>query len=85
MLHVKTPEEVLALIEHEFDTLAGVETVSLSAAMAAVLGASRISGNTGQCISYCALLGSLLYLCKIIGKEDFRWILGLVGARKRPA
>ena len=33
MLHVKTPEEVLALIESEFEAVADVETVSLSAAM----------------------------------------------------
>ena len=31
MLHVKTPEEVLALIEKEFASVAGAETVSLSA------------------------------------------------------
>ncbi len=37
MLHVKTPEEVLALIESEFAAVAGKETVSLSAAMGRVL------------------------------------------------
>ena len=37
MLSVKTPEEVLALIESEFAPLAAVETVSLSAAMGRVL------------------------------------------------
>lgn len=37
MLHVKTPEEVLALIESEFAPIAQVETVSLSAAMGRVL------------------------------------------------
>lgn len=37
MLHVKTPEEVLALIESEFDAVADAETVSLSAAMGRVL------------------------------------------------
>ena len=37
MLHVKTPEEVLALIESEFAPVAGTETVSLSAAMGRVL------------------------------------------------
>ena len=37
MLHVKTPEEVLALIECEFETVAGAEKVSLSAAMGRVL------------------------------------------------
>ena len=37
MLSVKTPEEVLALIEREFEAVAGAETVSLSAAMGRVL------------------------------------------------
>ena len=37
MLHVKTPEEVLALIETEFSPVAGSETVSLSAAMGRIL------------------------------------------------
>ena len=33
MLHVKTPEEVLALIENEFETVAATEVVSLGAAI----------------------------------------------------
>ena len=37
MLHVKTPEEVLALIETEFSPVAGAEVVSLAAAMGRVL------------------------------------------------
>ena len=37
MLHVKTPEEVLALIETEFETVAGTEWVSLVDAMGRVL------------------------------------------------
>ena len=37
MLHVKTPEEVLALIETEFSQVTGTELVSLSAAMGRVL------------------------------------------------
>ena len=37
MLYVKTPEEVLALIEEEFAPVAGTELVSLSAAMGRVL------------------------------------------------
>ena len=37
MLHVKTPEEVLALIETEFETVAGTETVALGAAMGRIL------------------------------------------------
>ena len=37
MLHVKTPEEVLALIETEFAPVEGMELVSLTAAMGRVL------------------------------------------------
>lgn len=37
MLHVKTPEEVLALIECEFETIAGTESVCLGEAMGRVL------------------------------------------------
>ena len=37
MLSVKTPEEVLTLIESEFTPVAGMEMVSLSAAMGRVL------------------------------------------------
>lgn len=59
-----------------------IPTLSLAAAMAAVLGASRISGSVGQCIAYCALLGSLLYLGRIIGQEDIHWLRGLLKATK---
>ena len=37
MLHVKTPEEVLALIETEFVPVAETELVSLASAMGRVL------------------------------------------------
>ena len=37
MLHVKTPEEVLALIEREFEAAAGEESVPLSSAIGRVL------------------------------------------------
>ena len=37
MLSVKTPEEVLSLIESEFNTVTGIQTVPLSAAMGRVL------------------------------------------------
>ena len=37
MLHVKTPEEVLALIEEKFDVVAATELVNLTAAMGRVL------------------------------------------------
>ena len=38
MLHVKTPEEVLALIDEEFTPAAGVESVPLTTALGRVLG-----------------------------------------------
>lgn len=59
-----------------------IPVLSLSAAMGAVIGASKISGSIGQCIAYCGLLGSLLYLCRIIGQEDFQWLLGLIRTKK---
>ena len=59
-----------------------IPALTLAAAMAAVAGASRIGGSVGQCIAYCALLGSLLYLCRIIGKEDFFWMKGLLTVKK---
>ena len=59
-----------------------VPAFSLAAAMAAILGASWISGSTGQCIAYCGILGSLLYLCRIIGHTDIQWLLGLLKAKK---
>lgn len=55
-----------------------VPALSMSAAIAAVWGASQISGAAGQCGAYIALLGSLLYLFRIIGREDFRWLKGLL-------
>ena len=59
-----------------------VPALTISAATAAVFGASLISGSTGQCIAYCGLLGSLLYLFKVVGQEDFRWLKGLLRAKK---
>ena len=59
-----------------------VPVLAISAAMAAALGASRITGNAGQCVAYCALLGSLLSLFRIIGKEDFLWLFRLIRVKK---
>ena len=59
-----------------------IPALALAAAMTAVFGASKISGYAGQCIAYCGLLGSLLYLCRIIGQDDIRWVQGLIRAKK---
>lgn len=58
-----------------------IPALTFSAGAAALWGASRIRGFAGQGLAYIALLGSLLYLFRIIGKEDFRWLRGLVGAK----
>ena len=58
-----------------------IPALSLAAAMAAVLGASKIAGCPGQCISYFALLGCFLYLFRIIEKEDFSWFFGLMNVK----
>ena len=50
-----------------------------AAAMAgAVWGASRFSGTPLRVLSYTALLGSLLCLFRVTGREDLRWIKGLL-------
>lgn len=59
-----------------------IPALSCSAAMAAVWGASQISGGIGQCGAYVALLGSLLYLFRVIGQEDFLWLRGLLRAKR---
>lgn len=59
-----------------------IPALSLTASLVAVFSASRISGSFGQCIAYAAMLGSLLYLCRIIGREDLCWLRGLVGTKK---
>ena len=59
-----------------------VPVFSLAAAGIAILGASQMVGSAGQCLTYCALLGSLLYLCRIMRREDILWLLGLLKAKK---
>lgn len=59
-----------------------VPILSSAAAIVSVLGASTITGIAGQCIAYTALLYSLLYLCRIVGQEDFQWLLGLIHIKK---
>lgn len=54
-----------------------IPALSVSAALAAMWAASRLPQPLG-CLSYVLLLGSLLYLLKIVRREDLRWIRGLV-------
>jgi stage V sporulation protein B len=59
-----------------------VPALSFSAAIAAVIGTSHIHGTVGQIFGYVALLGSILTLFQITGREDLQWISGLLNAKK---
>ncbi len=59
-----------------------IPTLTVAAAVAALWGASLMQGAAGQSLAYCGLLGSLLYLFRIIRQEDLRWITGLLKAKK---
>ena len=59
-----------------------IPALTASAAAAALWAACGIRGAAGQALAYSALLVSLLYLFRIIGKEDFRWLKGLWKAKK---
>ena len=49
-----------------------------SAVMAAVCGAGYFSAPVSKILSYCALLGSLLCLFQVTGREDLLWLRGLI-------
>ena len=59
-----------------------IPALSFASAAAAATGAYRIHGNVGQSIAYIALLGSLLTLFQVVGKEDICWISGLLKVKK---
>lgn len=62
-----------------------IPSLTVSSAAAALWGASQMRGIAGQGLAYIALLGSLLYLFRVIGKEDFRWLRGLLKAKNDPS
>ena len=55
-----------------------IPTLSAAAAITAIWGASLLSRPCAKCAAFIALLGSLLYLLRIINREDFAWFKGLV-------
>ena len=59
-----------------------VPALGFSAAIAAVWGAGQIRGIPGQCGVFLCLLGSLLCLMQVVGKEDFLWLRGLIQRKK---
>ena len=56
---------------------------TIAAALAAALGASFFPGPVPRTIAYLLLLGSLLCLFQVTGREDILWLRGLV-SRKSP-
>lgn len=52
--------------------------LAIASALIAIWGASGISQPVAQSIVYIALLGSLLCLLQVTGKEDLLWLKGLV-------
>ena len=55
-----------------------VPIYAAAAAMAAVWGASGFGHPLLRCAAYVAALASLLYLLKIISKEDFMWVKNIL-------
>jgi len=59
-----------------------VPTLAAAAAATALWSASQFRGIPGQVLAYCALLVSLLYLFRVLSREDFLWLQGLLKAKK---
>lgn len=60
-----------------------IPAAALAAALAAAAGASRFSSPVSRVGTYLALLGSLLYLGQVLGREDLRWLRGLLAGTGR--
>jgi len=55
-----------------------IPAFSISAAVAAAMGGMQFTSPVGRSVGYLALLGSLLCLFRITGREDIAWLLGLL-------
>ena len=55
-----------------------IPALCCAALLAAILGAGFIAGTAGRLVAFLALFGSLATLFGVIGKEDFRWLRGLI-------
>ena len=60
-----------------------IPALTAAAAIAAIWGASGFDGPALRIGAYVALLFSLLYLMKIIRREDVTWIMGLLTMHKK--
>lgn len=61
-----------------------VPALTLSATLASAWAASCLDSVPGKCTAYVLLLGSMLYLLRIIRKEDASWFRGLLLHRQAP-
>lgn len=58
-----------------------IPAVAVTATLASLWGASRLPSPPLQCTAYIALLTSLLYLSRILCREDLSWLNGLIRRR----
>ena len=58
-----------------------IPALSLSAALLSTWAASFLPNTTAQAIAFPALLFSLLHLFGVIGREDARWLLGIIRSK----
>lgn len=60
-----------------------IPAFALAAMLCAIWGASKLSSTEFQILGYLSLIGSLLCLFQVTGKEDFHWIRGLIWKKTR--
>ena len=58
-----------------------IPALTAAAALAAIWGASMLTAPGVKCAAFVALLGSLLYLLKVISREDISWVKGLIRSK----
>lgn len=59
-----------------------IPVLAVSAAVAAVWGASQLKNPAAQCVAFLALLLSLLHLFGVTGREDAGWLVGVVRTKR---
>lgn len=62
-----------------------IPALAISAGLGAAWGASHLENPVSQGVIYVLLLGSLLCLFRITGREDIRWLRGLIKREKATA
>ena len=56
--------------------------LALACALGALWCAGHLKTPVSRCASFAVLLGSLLTLARVVGREDLTWFLGIIRARK---